>query len=95
MIWLTKWIRDPINPLLSKEFYMKSKYKSLLKDTAIFAVGNMGSKMILFLLVPLYTNCLTKEEYGISELVFTLAQLLTPFFTVAIHEAILDRKSVV
>lgn len=68
---------------------MKSKYKSLLKDTAIFAVGNMGSKMILFLLVPLYTNCLTKEEYGISELVFTLAQLLTPFFTVAIHEAIL------
>lgn len=68
---------------------MNSKYKSLLKDTVIFAIGNMGSKLILFLLVPLYTNCLTTEEYGIAELVFTIAQLITPFLTVAIHEAIL------
>ncbi len=68
---------------------MNNKYKSLLKDTVIFAIGNMGSKLILFLLVPLYTNCLTTEEYGIAELVFTIAQLITPFLTVAIHEAIL------
>ena len=68
---------------------MNSKYKSLLKDTAIFAIGNMGSKLILFLLVPLYTNCLTTEEYGIAELIFTIAQLVTPFLIVAIHEAIL------
>ncbi len=68
---------------------MNNKYKSLLKDITIFAIGNMGSKLILFLLVPLYTNCLTTEEYGIAELVFTIAQLITPFLTVAIHEAIL------
>lgn len=68
---------------------MNWKYKSLLKDSVIFAIGNMGSKLILFLLVPLYTNFLTTEEYGISELIFSLAQLIVPFLTLSINEAIL------
>lgn len=33
-----------------------TKYKKLITDTLIFALGNLGSKVILFFMVPLYTN---------------------------------------
>lgn len=45
---------------------MNNKYNKLVKDTLIFALGSIGSKFILFFLVPLYTNCLTTEQYGIA-----------------------------
>lgn len=68
--------------------YVSSKYHILIKDTAIFAIGSFGSKCILFLLVPLYTNYLTTEEYGIADLVFTIAQFLIPFVSVVIFDAV-------
>lgn len=66
----------------------KSKYTSLVKDTAIFSIGKIGSRFVLFLLLPLYTNCLTKAEYGIADLVFTASQLLVPVFSVVIFDAV-------
>ncbi len=68
---------------------MRTKYKSFLKDTIIFAIGNIGSKLILFVMVPLYTNFLSNSEYGISELVFTVAQLLVPFLSLVIFDAVI------
>ena len=66
-----------------------NKYKRLLLDTFVFALGNLGSKVILFFMVPLYTNYLSKEEYGTSDLVFTVAQLLVPFVSLVIFDAVL------
>ena len=68
---------------------MKKKYLSLMKDTLIFSLGSFGSKIILFFMVPLYTNYLTTEEYGTADLVFTVAQFLTPIMSVVIHDAII------
>ena len=68
---------------------MQNKYKNLIKDTFIFAIGGIGSKLILFFLVPLYTNFLTVEEYGIADLIFTIAQLLIPFVGVVIYDAVM------
>ena len=68
---------------------MASRYKALLKDTFIFALGSFGSKLILFLMVPLYTNFMTEAEYGTAELVFTIAQLLAPFISVVIFDAVI------
>lgn len=65
-----------------------SKYKTLVKDTFIFALGSIGSKAIVFLLVPLYTNVLTKAEYGTADLVFTFSQLMMPIISLAIYNAI-------
>lgn len=65
------------------------KYKRLLKDTFVFALGNLGSKLILFFLVPLYTNYLTTEEYGTADLVFTISQFLVPIFSVVIFDAVI------
>ena len=52
-------------------------------------MGNIGSKFILFLLVPLYTNYMTVEEYGTSDLVFTVAQLLLPVVSVVIYDSVI------
>lgn len=66
-----------------------SKYKRLIGDTLIFAIGNLGSKIILFFMVPLYTSCLSTAEYGTADLVFTVAQLLVPFVSLVIFDAVL------
>lgn len=66
----------------------KSKFIRLIKDTGIFALGNLGSKLILFFLVPLYTNFMTTEEYGIADLVSTLAELITPFVSLVVFDAV-------
>lgn len=66
-----------------------NKYKDLLKNTAIFALGNVGSKIILFLLVPLYTNYMTPEEYGTADLIFTVSQLILPIISIVIYDSII------
>ena len=68
---------------------MQKKYRNLLKDTVIFGLGNIGSKIITFFLVPFYTYYLTPEEYGISDLVFTISQLAIPFFSLVIFDAVI------
>lgn len=68
---------------------MERKARALAKDVLIFALGSLGSKLLLFFLVPLYTNYLTTEEYGIAELIFTVAQLVIPFVSVVIFDAVL------
>lgn len=45
------------------------KYKRLLSNTLIFAIGTFSSKVLVFLLVPFYTNLLTKGEMGTADLI--------------------------
>ena len=71
------------------EISEKKKFGSLIKDTLIFALGSIGSKFMLFILVPLYTNCLTPEQYGTADLIFTISQLAMPILTLTIYDAVL------
>ena len=68
---------------------MNVKFKSLIRDIVIFAIGALGSKVLLFLLLPLYTNILTDAEYGIADLVFTIGQLMLPFISLAIFNGLI------
>ncbi|WP_295080291.1 oligosaccharide flippase family protein [Ruminococcus sp.] len=67
----------------------KGKYQNLVKNTIIFAIGNIGSKLILFLLVPLYTNYMTTDEYGIADLVFNIGQILVPFCSAGVYATVI------
>ena len=51
---------------------MQEKYKNLTKNTALFAISSFGTKILSFLIVPLYTNILTTSEYGIADIICTL-----------------------
>lgn len=46
-------------------------------------------KILVFLMIPLYTAVLSTEEYGISDMVQTTAQMLFPILTCMIADAIL------
>lgn len=66
-----------------------NKYKELLSNTFIFALGSFGSKLISFFLVPLYTNVLTTEQYGITDLIITCANFVVPVISIVIQDAVL------
>lgn len=65
------------------------KYRKLLSNSMIFAMGNLGSKLIIFILIPLYTFYLTKTEFGITDLITSSVNLLLPLVTLSIYEAVL------
>lgn len=65
------------------------KYKYLLKNVGLMTINNFGSKILSFLLVPLYTSVLTTEEYGTYDLYAVTIFLLTPILSLNIIEALL------
>lgn len=65
------------------------RFKYLAKNTFIFALGNLGTKLINFFLVPLYTNVLTTEEYGTIDLIFTICTFAVPIIIMNIYEAVM------
>lgn len=64
------------------------KYKRLGKNTAYVAIGNIGSKVISFLMLPLYTRWMNPEEFGTSDVVTVYASLLMSFVSLCIADAI-------
>ena len=81
---------------------MKKKYTDLTKNVGLFAISGFVPKILAFLLIPIYTDCLTTGEYGISDLITTTVELLLPIFTLDIQDAVVrfamdkayDRKDV-
>ena len=67
----------------------RSKYNSLVKNIGIFTIGSFGSKVITFLMVPLYTAVLNTEDYGTVDLISSTAQLLMPILILSIQDATL------
>lgn len=74
---------------------MSSK-SELLKNTMIYSVGNLGSKLLSFLLVPLYSFYLSKSDLGYYDLIITTVSLLVPLVTLQVSDAtyrwLLDNK---
>jgi len=65
------------------------EYKKLIKNIGLLSISNFGSKILIFLLVPLYTNILSTYEYGSYDLVVTSINLLIPILTLEISSGVL------
>ncbi len=65
-----------------------NKFQQLFTNTIIFAIGNILTKLILFLLMPLYTTALTTEQYGIADLLTNSIELILPIMTLCISDAV-------
>lgn len=50
-------------------------------------IGNFGSKLINFVMVPLYTNVLITSEFGIVDIINTTIMLLVPFLSLELGQA--------
>lgn len=78
----------------------RSKY--LLKNMGILTISNFSSKILVFLLVPLYTTVLSTAEYGAYDLAVSTATLFYPILTLNIVDAVMrflmdkdyDKKSI-
>lgn len=79
------------------------RYKYLLKNIGLLALSSFATKILSFLLVPLYTNILSTSDYGTYDLFITTIEVLLPILTLNIQESTLrfsleskyDKKAVV
>ncbi len=73
-----------------------NKYKKLAMNTAVFAIGSFGSKIMLFLLNRLYTHNIASGDNSTKSLLENTANFLIPIVTLSIAEAVirygLDRE---
>ena len=63
-----------------------NKYKKLVFNTGIFAIGTFGSKILIFLLTRLYAHNIDPVNNGIKDLLETTLLFLQPVFTFALQE---------
>lgn len=66
-----------------------NQYKKLINNSFIFAIGNLGSKVIMFVMLPLYTYKLSTAEYGTVDLIITTVSLLLPIVSLSVFDAVL------
>ena len=82
---------------------MEYKYKFLVRNIGILSISNFASKVLIFILVPLYTSVLSTEEYGKYDLIRTTVSIILPVLSANIGEAVMrfllnhkkDRKGVI
>ncbi|MEP0676450.1 MAG: polysaccharide biosynthesis C-terminal domain-containing protein [Nonlabens ulvanivorans] len=60
---------------------------SLLNNTFIYAIGNFGSKVLSYAMVPLFSFFVNKKDLGLYDLFLTSISLLFPVVTLQLSEA--------
>ena len=64
--------------LINNKIALKLSKNTLVKDTLVLSIGNIGSKVLVFFLLPFYTNFLTTEDYGKIGLINVFINLFIP-----------------
>ncbi|SCG82477.1 hypothetical protein DW1_0869 [Proteiniborus sp. DW1] len=68
---------------------MMDRYKKLASNTFIFAIGTFSSKLLVFLMLPLYTRVLSSSEYGKLDLIVQTCNILIPIVSAGILNAVI------
>ncbi|GIV17791.1 MAG: polysaccharide biosynthesis protein [Armatimonadota bacterium] len=63
--------------------------RSLVKDSAVYAVGTIASRLVGFIMIPVYTRVLTPADYGIIETIVRLVDIIGLFLALGLAEALL------
>ena len=67
---------------------MNKNVKALFSDTVVLGLGTFLSKLLVLLLMPLYTSYLSPEMYSTADLITQTANLLMPFAMLGIVDAV-------
>ena len=62
--------------------------KRLVKNTVIIAIGNLSTRLVSFLLLPLYTSLLSTSEYGMIDYVISISTFCVPFVSMLMDESV-------
>lgn len=63
-----------------------ARSSKFLKDLGIYAIGNLGAKIITFVMFAVYTHYVSKGELGYYDLCLTVIFLLIPFITLQLRD---------
>ena len=64
------------------------RFKRLLSNTAILGAGTFISKVLVFLLMPLYTACLSSAEFGVADILMQTANLIIPIAVIGVSDGL-------
>ncbi len=67
----------------------KMKFGYLAKNTFLFTISSFGTKILTFLVVPLYTSRLSTSDFGKVDLLSTTVSFLIPVLTINIASAVM------
>jgi len=67
---------------------MLKNIKYTIKNAVIYGMGNLASKVVGFILLPLYTQKLTVSEYGMLSVIEVSSLILISFFGMALYQAL-------
>lgn len=65
----------------------RAKNKQLAENLLIYAIGTFGTKILSFLIVPLYTYYISTSDMGVYDILITTVSMLTPLVTFQIADA--------
>lgn len=65
-----------------------SRSDRVIKTTVIYFIGNFASKLLSFVLLPLYTTYLTSADYGSVDIIMSSLPLIAPIFTMQVTESV-------
>ena len=68
---------------------MENKNKRLAQKSLIYFIGNLSSKILNFLLVPIYAYTISSTDLGNYDYIITLASIIIPIVYMVLWEAIL------
>ena len=75
----------------------ESRSNTLVKNTGIYAIGTFGSRLLMFLLVPIYSFYISPAEYGYFDICLNIVILLGPILSFQYRDGalrfLLDAKS--
>ena len=66
-----------------------NKYKKLIFNTFIFGIGTFSSKLLVFLLMPVYTRMLSQSQYSTVDLLQQTGNLLIPLVMMGMSNAVI------
>ncbi len=67
---------------------MSGYLKKIAKDSAIYGIGNMVTKAVSFVMIPIYTSYLTPTDYGTLALLDILAAVVVLALMMEIHSGL-------
>ena len=67
---------------------VNAKAKKLINNIGIFAIGNLGSKLISFILIPIFTRYMGTAQFGQVDLITTTINMLLPVVALSVADAV-------
>ncbi|MBR5087244.1 MAG: oligosaccharide flippase family protein [Muribaculaceae bacterium] len=64
----------------------QERTSKFLKDLGIYAIGNLGAKIITFAMIAVYTHYVSKSDLGYYDLCLTVIFLIIPFITLQLRD---------